>query len=211
MNFAVDTFPAERLGLITGSRCACLFPKKSAEVGQRALAKELAMEKFFQYFDEFSNWQMEHGKLGEHFAHLHFEKFHDKDIQKGEWLRIGECGGSPDAVGATYGVDYKCPTSLEKWLDYLTEPLSSDQVNQCQMYMWLTKKDKWLIAAYLVETNLMSENGLVYPVPDADRMILVEVEKDPTWEERLSIAAPRVIAMRDQFIEMYALKFKRTP
>jgi hypothetical protein len=66
-----------------------------------------------------------------------------------------------------------------------------------------------LIAAYLVETNMMSENGLTYPVPDADRMILVPVKKDPTWQERLEVAAPKIIAMRDQFMEMYALKFKR--
>lgn len=208
MNLAIDTFPTERFGLITGSRCTPLFPKRSAEVGQRTLAKQLANELYFQFYDEFENWQTEHGKLAEHFAFEHFVKYHDKDLKEGRWIKNGECGGSTDAEGADYGVDFKCPTSLEKFTNYLFDGVDDDQKNQCQMYMWLTGKSKWLIAPYLVETNMMAINGLVYPInDDSKRMILIEVEKDPTWEERLNLAAPKVIAMRDEYLEMLKLKF----
>jgi hypothetical protein len=208
-NFAVDTFPPERLGLITGSRCSVLFPKKSAEVGQDALARQLATEIYFQHYDEVTSWQMEHGKLGEHFAYNDFVKYHDKDLELGRFIQKGFCGGSTDSENPTekYGVDFKCPTSLGKWLEYLYDGVSNDQYNQCQMYMHLTGYDKWVIAAYLVETNFMAENGLTYPVDVTKRTIIVEVLRDETWSVKLAAIVPKIIEKRDEYFELLKLKF----
>jgi hypothetical protein len=53
----------------------------------------------------------------------------------------------------------------------------------------------------------MSDNGLVYPVPDEHRMIIVNVEKDPTWEAKLRVALPPLIEMRDTFYNILKLRF----
>lgn len=207
MNFAIDTFPPERLGLITGSRCTPLFPKKSAEKGQRTLAKTLANEVFFKCYDEVNTWQMEHGKMAESFAFIHYQKYIDDSIQVGRFLAKDNCGGSSDAELKIKGVDFKSPTTLKNWTDYLFEPLDEDQINQCQMYMWIFDKDKWEIAAYLTETEKMNDNGLVYPVPDHHRMIRIEVERNSEWEVKLKENAPKVIEMRDDFVKQLKERF----
>jgi hypothetical protein len=207
MILAIDTFPSERFGLVTGSRCSPLVPKKSAEAGQRTLAKQLANELFFKFYDERSTWQTEHGKMAEDFAHEHFAKYHDSNIERGRWIAKNHFGGSTDAESFTYGVDYKSPTSLEGWLDYMYDGVSTDQYNQCQLYMELTCKDTWVIAAFLMETLFMSDNGLIYPVPEKDRMILVEIKRDAEWVEKFYTNLPKVIAMRDEFFEMLNMKF----
>ncbi len=208
MNLAIDTFPTERFGLITGSRCSALVPKKSAEVGQRTLAKKLANEMFFKFYDETYNWQTEHGKMAEHFAHQHYELYYDNQIQLGAWHKVGECGGSTDAEADSYGVDYKSPTSLENWLDYLYEGISDYEYNQCQHYMNLTGKKKWIIAAFLTETNFMNDNGLTYPVKEKDRMILVEVERSNEWKEKFDLNLPKVVNLRNEFYEKLKIKFE---
>lgn len=198
----------ERFGLVTGSKCHVLFPLRGdAEVGKRTYAKTLANEMFFQFYDEKGTWQTEHGKMAEHFAMLHYQKYINENIVKGDWIKEGDCGGSIDAELPDRIVDFKCPTTLNGWLDYLHEPLSKEQVNQLQMYMFLQKKDKAEIAAYLCETQFMSDNGLVYPVPEEQRMIIVNVEKDPTWEPKLKVALPPLIEMRDTFYKILKLKF----
>jgi hypothetical protein len=203
--FAIDKFNPERFGLATGSKCSVLFPGQAdpKKVGKTTYAKELANQLYFKTYDEYSTWQAEHGQMCEHSA---FEYYHDyicKDIEKGEWLRKGECGGTTDAKEPERGIDFKCPTSLTKWLDYLHLPLNKDQINQCQMYMYLSGLTSWRIAAFLEETQFMSSNGLTYPVPMNKRMICVDVPKDPTWEERLFLedALPFVIAKRDEFYQ----------
>jgi len=201
MNLAIDTFPPERFGLITGSRCSPLVPKKSAEVGQRTLAKTLANEIYFRYYDEFGNKNTEHGTMAEFFAMEHYKQHIDERVEKGRFLFQDDCGGSTDAELPEKGIDWKSPTSLGKWISYLHDPLDDEQVNQCQMYMWLTKKEQWDIAAYLTETEFMNDNGLRYPVPEEKRMIIVPVKKDPFWSEKLLSNKPKVIEMRNEFVE----------
>ena len=75
------------------------------------------------------------------------------------------------------------------------------------MYMYLTGKPKAEIAAYLCETQFMSDNGLTYPVPDEKRMIIVPVLKDPTWEMRLQFILPGFIQVRDAFLEKLKQEF----
>lgn len=199
MLLAIDTFPVERFGLITGSKCSVLFPLKGdGRVGQRTYAKTLANEKFFQFYDERGTWQTEHGKMAEHFAFMHYEE-RIAELKKGRFIQKGECGGSTDAERSDRGVDFKCPTTLNHWLDYLHDPLSKEQKDQCQMYMYLTGLPMWEIAAYLIETQFMSDNGLQYPVPEEKRMIIVQIDKDPTWEIRLDEPSKYVIAERDRF------------
>jgi len=207
MILAIDIFPPERFGLVTGSRCSSLVPKRSAEVGQRTLAKQLANEKFFQFYDEMNTWQTEHGKMAEHFAHEHFIKYHDAYIEKGRWISEGDCGGSTDAEAKDYGVDYKSPTTLENWTEYLYDGISDKEHNQCQLYMKLTKKDRWLIGAYLTETQKMNDNGLTYPVKEENRMIIIEVVSDKSWVEKFESNLPNVIEIRDHCLEMLKLKF----
>ena len=53
----------------------------------------------------------------------------------------------------------------------------------------------------------MSDNGLVYPVKEKDRMIIVGVKKDKGWEPKLQEQLPFVIQMRNKYIEILKEKF----
>jgi hypothetical protein len=201
-DFAIDKFSKERFGIVTGSKCSVLFPDKgNGLVGKTTYAKELANQMYFQHYDERSTWETQHGNFAENSA---FEYYHDyiaKDIESGAWMMRGNCGGTTDALRPDRVVDFKCPTSLNKWLDYLHLPLSKDQIHQGQMYMYLTGLDLFEIAAYLEETQFMSDNGLTYPVPHNKRMIVVKLDKDPTWEDQLNDSLPFVIGKRDEFLQ----------
>ena len=204
---AFGTFPKKRFGLVTGSRCSVLFPLKGdGKVGKRTYAKQLAQQKFFQFYDEMSSRATEHGKMAEHFAFLHYQTYIDPTIEQGRFIDIGECGGSTDAETKTKVIDFKCPVTLQGWLDYY-DGLDKEQIDQLEMYMWLTGKDEAEIAAYLIETQWMTDQGLTYPVPDEKRMIIVPVTKDPTWETRLKTELPGIIALRDEYIERYTKLF----
>ena len=62
MNLAIDKFDPQRLGTITGSKAHILMPKSGKVVeGMVTYARQLAKEKYFQFYDEVSTWQMEHG------------------------------------------------------------------------------------------------------------------------------------------------------
>lgn len=209
MNLAIDTFPDERFGLVTGSKCTVMFPLKgSGEVGMTTYAKQLANQKFFKFYDEKGGWQTEHGKMAEHFAFIHYET-HFGELTEGRFISSGECGGSTDAETIDTIIDFKSPTSLETWLDYLYFPLDKSQVDQLQMYMMLTKKPKARICAYLTETNFMNDNGLTYPVAEDKRMIVIDVAKDETWEERLKEPLKFVIEKRDEFIKILENQFSK--
>jgi hypothetical protein len=214
MDFAIDKFSKERFGLVTGSTCTVLFPLKGdAEVGKRTYAKKLANEMFFQTYDERSTWETDHGKMAEALAFEYYNENIDNTIVEGSWFREGDCGGTVDAMLSSKVVDFKCPTSLQKWLDYIHEPLPKQQKDQLQMYMWLAKKEEAEIAAFLTETQFMSDHGLVYPVPPDKRMIKVEVKRDPTWLERLNDekALPWVIQKRNEFLEVLKAQFANKP
>ena len=208
MLLAIDHFPMERFGLVTGSKCSVLFPLRGdGKVGQRTYAKTLANEKFFQFYDERGTWQTEHGKMAEHFAFLHYQKYINDSLTEGIFLTKGDCGGSTDALRDDRVVDFKCPTTLNGWLDYLHDPLSKEQRDQMQMYMYLTGLNLAEIAAYLCETQFMSDNGLTYPVPEEKRMIIVTVLKDETWEARLKEPLEYVVGLRDEFTEKLKKEF----
>jgi hypothetical protein len=207
MNFAIDTFPKERFGLVTGSKCSVMFPLKGdGVVGMTTYAKQLANERFFQFYDEKSAWQMEHGKMAEHFAMIHYREYYG-DLDAGGWYVKGDCGGSTDAESPTKVVDFKCPVTLEGWLDFLYDKLDKKYFDQLQMYMYLTDKNESEIAAYITETQFMTDNGLTYPVPEEKRMIIVKVLRDPKWEEKLNENLPFVVEMRDKYIEILKAKF----
>jgi hypothetical protein len=208
MNFAIDTFPPERFGLVTGSRCSPLVPKRDAQKGQITLAKELAKERFFQHYDDASTWQTEHGKMSEGFALQHYLQYFDSKIEVGEFGFVGDVGWSPDAVASDYGADWKCPTTLQNFLDYLTDGISDYEYNQAQLYMMGLKKDRWIIGAYLAETSRMNDNGLRYPVKEQNRMIINEVKASQEWVDKFNSNLPFVTSKRDEYIEMYKLKFK---
>jgi hypothetical protein len=208
MNFAIDTFNKERFGLVTGSKCVVLFPKGTSRSGPDTYARTLAKELFFQTYDEVSTWQMEHGKMSESFGFAHYVEYVDSRIEKGEWIRKGNCGGTIDAIiPGVRGVDFKCPTTLDGWLDYLYDGIDNQQENQCQMYMYLTGLDNWEIAAYLTETQKMSDNGLVYPIPEKQRMIRIQVQRRPEWETALNIVLPSLIQKRDEYMEKLKARF----
>lgn len=201
-------FPKRRFGLITGSKCSVLFPQRGdGKVGKRTYAKELAKQKFFQFYDEMSSRDTEHGKMAEHWAFLHYQTYFDPKIEQGRFVDIGECGGSTDAELADTVVDFKCPVSLQTWLDYL-DGIDRKQEDQLQMYMYLTKKPKAQIAAYLIETKWMTDNGIVYPVKDEKRMIRVSIERDLEWEERLLEEVPGIVEIRDEYVKKYEELFK---
>jgi hypothetical protein len=203
-----DTFSPERFGLITGSVCTPLFPKRSAEVGQKNLAKTLANNMYFRYYDNTSTWQTEHGNLCESSAFEYYQTNFDKSSEyQPKFARLENWGGQADCICEDSGVDFKCPTTLEGWLDFLHEGISDQQYNQAQMYMFLYKKPVWKVAAYLLETQRMAENGEQYPVPFDKRMIINEVEESKEWQELLIERTPRVIAMRDFFYDKLVENF----
>jgi hypothetical protein len=209
MNFAIDTFPPERFGRISGSRCSPLVPIKDAQKGMITLAKELAGERYWQTYDEVSTWEIEHGKMAEHFANEHYKEHYNSNVQKGQFGFDGELSWSTDAETDEYGIDYKCPTSRKGYERYLFDGLKKEEIDQCQFYMMVRNKPKWLIAAYLCETQRMSDNGLTYPITQDHRMIIIEVDKDLSWREKFWSNHDFVIEQRDIYIEMLKLKFPK--
>lgn len=203
-----DTFSKERFGLITGSVCTPLFPKKSAEVGQKNLAKDLANNMYFRYYDNVSTWQTEHGNLCERSAFEFYQTNFDKTAEyQPIFARLDNWGGQADCICQDSGVDYKCPTTLSGWLDFLHEGISDQQYNQAQMYMFLYNRPIWHIAAFLLETQRMSDNGEQYPVPHDKRMIINSVEVNLEWQNLLVERTPKVIAMRDFYYQKLVENF----
>lgn len=208
MDLANDKFNKGRYGLITGSCCSVLFPDKGdGRKGQISYAKELANRKYFRYYDEVSTWQMQHGNMNEHEAFTFYQNSYDFSIEKGRWESLDEWGGTSDALGKDYGLDFKCPTSLSGWLDYIHVGIDKQQWNQAQMYMFLFKKESWKVCAYLTETDWMIQRDLAYPVPPDKRMIIVEVEKDVDWETKLRENSPFVIEERERFYSILCEQF----
>lgn len=209
--FANDIFPVERFGLITGSKVSVLFPKKSAEAGQNTYARQLANQIYFKYYDEVGTWQTEHGQMNEHLAMEHYIQFHQCLGEKPGFIidEENQLGGSPDFVATNkdWGVDFKCPTTLENWTNYLHDGIDSNQYYQAQHYMHLTGKSKWFIAAYLTETLRMMDNGFTYPVPEDKRMILIEVEKEFGWSDLLLERAPVLIKKRNVYLSYLRERF----
>lgn len=206
----MSEFDPKRFGLITGSRASVLFPKRSAEVGQRTYAKQLANQMFFRFYDETGSWQTEHGKDFEAEAYVYYhERFDSSAVHKPEFACIDDFGGSADCLGDVDGVDFKCPTTLEKWLDYLHVGIDEDQYHQAQMYMFLYQRESWKVCAYLTETERMTNLGLTYPVPHDQRMIQVPVIKEDGWVDKLYERAPNIITQRDFFYEKLQQNFKK--
>lgn len=194
----MSEFDPRRPGLITGSKCSILHPKRSAEAGQKTYAKQLANEMYFRFSDERDTWQTKHGKDFEAEAYVYLrERFDKSAIEKPDFFCRDSFGGTPDCLCDDYGVDFKCPTSLEKWLDYLHLGIDNDQYHQCQMYMMLCGKEQWKICAYLTETFKMTDDGIKYPVHQDKRMIQIVVDKDPAWEALTYTNAIPVIEARD--------------
>lgn len=199
----MDKFSENRFGLVTGSRCSPLVPKRSAEVGLDSLAKDLAKEIVFKFYDEVSTWQTEHGNMAEHEAFEYYQSRFDKEIKKGEFIQDGEIGASPDALGKDYGVDFKCPTSLSNWLAYATDGVSIYEYNQAQHYMMVTGFNKWLVCGYLTETIFMSDNGILYPIDQDKRMIKVSIDVDLIWQDKFKSQLPRLIELRNKYVDIY--------
>jgi len=200
MDLANDKFDKDRFGLITGSACGVLFPEKGdGRAGMKTYAKKLANQKYFRFYDEVSTWQMQHGNMNEHEAFTFFQERFDFDLKKGLFVMDENFGGTCDAISKSYGVDFKCPTSLEGWLDYIHSGIDKQQFHQAQMYMKLFNKETWKVCAYLTETEWMLQRGLAYPVSEDKRMIVVEVKKNETWNDRLIENSAFVIDEREKF------------
>lgn len=197
-----DILSSERFGYITGSKMSILFPKRSAEVGQKSYAKQLANEMFFKYYDNSGTWQTEHGQMNEYHAENHFNTYYNGFGFRPEFLADKEnwIGGSPDYVSADFGCDWKCPTTLQGWLDYLHNGIDESQFYQCQTYMYLTGKKLWKICAYLTETMRMIDNGLVYPIAEEKRMIIIDVHYLDQFGEMVIERSKPIIQMRDEYL-----------
>jgi len=208
MELAIDKFHPERLGCITGSKAYILMPESGKVVqGMQTYAKQLAKERYFQFYDEVSTWQTEHGNQSESYALAHWRKYVNPDLQEGYFKRIGELSGTCDHICDDYLVDSKSPVSMENWLNYLYEGVSKQQYHQGQMYCYLFDRPRIIFGAYLCETNRMSDFGLVYPVPESQRLIQIEVVSDPNWINKFLPMAEKVIAMRDEYIELLSERF----
>jgi hypothetical protein len=194
-------FDNNRFGLITGSMCSVLFPKKSAEVGQRTYAEELAQQMFFKFYDDSGTWQTDHGNDMEPFAFDHYKQYYNSQVTPGMFaMKDNYYGGTCDALCPDYGIDFKCPTSLKNWTKYL-KGIEESQYHQAQMYMYLFDRDKWKVAAFLQETWRMTEQGKVYPVSIEKRMIINTVQKEPGWVELLHERGAKLIEWRNDYFK----------
>lgn len=203
-----NKFDTRRSGKITASQVHILFPKRDNPKTKETYAKHLANEMFFGEIQQGETWQTEHGNDAEYHANNYFTQFYDFNVNfKPEFICKGEFGGTPDAISTTYGIDYKCPTSLEKWLDYIHEGIDHQQWHQCQMYMWLTGLKHWKICAFLIENKFMSEQSINYPVPYENRMIVIDVPCDENWANDIQEKAQPIIEMRDKYFNNLKLAF----
>lgn len=210
MNLAIDKFDPQRLGTITGSKAHILMPKSGKVVeGMVTYARQLAKEKYFQFYDEVSTWQMEHGVQSESYALAHWRKYVNPDLEEGYFKIDGQISGTCDHICDDYLVDSKCPTTMEKWLEYYYDGINSQQYHQGQLYCHLFDRDRIIFGAYLCETNKMSDFGLTYPVAEKDRLIQVEVVRDKTWIEKFMPQAEFVLNERDRYIEILTSKFPK--
>jgi hypothetical protein len=201
-------FSPKRYGLITGSKCSVLHPKKSAVIGQTTYAKQLANQMYFRFYDQSSSWQTEHGNDFEKTAFEYYKENFDRSaVHKPPFMSKDEFGGSADCLCTGYGVDFKCPTSLEKWLDYSYEGIEDSQYHQAQMYMMLYNLNKWVIAAFLTETYKMTNDGLTYPVSLNKRIICVNVDREQGWEAKTYQNAEFVINERQKFYNNLISRF----
>ena len=208
MDLAIDKFDAERFGTITGSKASILMPKSGKIVdGMDTYARQLAKERYFQFYDEMSTWQMEHGQQSESYALVHWRKYVNPNLEEGYFKRVGEWSGTCDHICDDYIVDSKCPVTMDKWLEYYYDGISSQQFHQGQMYCYIFDRPRCIFGAYLCETNRMSELGLTYPVPEKNRLIQVEVKRDPNWIKKFTPQAEWVIGERDKYIELLKNKF----
>lgn len=210
MDLAIDKFDQRRFGLVTGSACHVLFPKKDAKKGIDTYARKLAREMFFEFYDEVSTWQTEHGNFSEHEAFEYYQANHSKTIEKGHFIMKGECGGTSDALDIDCGIDFKCPTSLEKFTDYIFDGLEPQQEYQGKMYCYLFDKPVWNFCIYLTETMRMNDYGLTYPVKHDKRMIIINVYRDIHFEQKLQEILPNFIEKRNRYLEVFKKLYSTT-
>lgn len=213
MDLAIDKFDKRRFGLVTGSKVSPLVPKRDAEKGRIALAQQLAMEKYYGFYDEVVTWQLEHGNMGEYWAREHYRKYIGQTLgprfifkNENEGGTIDDEGLDPD--GVKHGMDYKCPTSLKNWLSYLFEGISDYEYNQAQHYMNITGYKRWYVCAYLLETKFMDELGIRYPVDVENRMIRIRVDYNEEWKQKYDNTLPLLIADRDKYYSQLVDFFK---
>ena len=162
------------------------------------------MQRVFHHYDEIGTWQTEHGQYAEHEALQHARTYWNAKLEKPKFIANGLFGGSPDAVADDFGCDFKCPTSMQKWLEYAIEKVSPQQHYQCQMYMMLTGFDTWFIYAYLTETVRMGEFGLTYPVEPKNRAIKIPIEFDPMFPEQLQERTELFMPIVETYIELFS-------
>ena len=219
-------FHPQRAGKVNASECHVLFTDTGNVTdkltkGQITYAEKLAIQSYFHHYDEVQSWRFEHGHMAEPFGIEYLNKHYKSNVvaipqSDYLWNEEFQYGGGGDAIDEYNGIalsedagyDIKAPTSLLKWGSYITSGISKQQYHQCQMYMELYKKKRWYIAAFLIENVWMVQNEETYPVPEHQRMILVEVTREEGWKEKLEAITPKIIAMRDEFYNKLKTQFE---
>jgi hypothetical protein len=200
-----NKFDQRRIGKITASQVHILFPKRDNKKTQETYAKHLANEMRFGEIQSTESWQTKHGNDAEYHANNYFTEHYEFQVEfKPQFFEKGEFGGTPDAITEFYGIDYKCPTNLTKWLDYLHEGIDDQQYHQSQMYMWLTGKKLWKICVFLIENEFQAEP---YNVEQDKRMIIIDIPYDETWSNDLSERSEYVLRKRDEYYQNLLKQF----
>jgi len=75
------------------------------------------------------------------------------------------------------------------------------------MYMYIFDRPLWKVCVYLTETLRMGEFGLTYPVHQLDRMMEFNVCVDLEWQEKLKRVSPRLVELRDNYLDQLNQKF----
>jgi hypothetical protein len=212
-----ERFHKSRAGKVNASECHICFTdggkeSKKLTKGQITYAEKLAIQSYFQHYDEVQSWRFEHGHMAEPFGIEHLNNHFKNNVvaipqNDYQWNDEFQYGGGGDAIDEYSGLglsddsgyDIKAPTSILKWSSYITSGISKQQYHQCQMYIELYKKKRWYIAAYLKENVWMVKREETYPVPEHQRMVLIKVEREEGWKEKLEAITPKIIAQRDIF------------
>ncbi len=216
--------PDERRGRITASQIHKLFTATGSIANNdtaRNYIRSLAMEDFFGLHESADAWQLAHGHYAEPLAVQAYEQLTGRNVDQLQFITIGEyLGATPDGVDSEdVLLDFKAPVSLQNWALQAMKPISSDYWHQLQMGMVATKTEKARLCFYLTETERMTDYDKYYPVPEDNRLIILELEKDEglyehcrvpgaeTYEDVLNTITATFMMEKDNFMDILAQSF----
>jgi hypothetical protein len=174
----------DRLGKITASRFGDVLTRgrgKDAEFGKTAMtyAYEIVAQKLTgEKKPEVTSSSLEWGKRWELKARLFYQRKTFRLVKETGYIALDDdVGGSPDGlISDDGGLEIKCPYNSAIHLSTLLKRIvPKEYVPQVQGYMWVTEREWWDFASFDPRYQ-----------KDADKMVIVRVQRDDKFIEELS-------------------------